>query len=679
MQHSTDQGKTWKERYVMLLSEELVIFDSEESSRSADPLASALQRLRFTDDFFVADAASKFKASGGGKGKHPYSFQVCDLGETSYYLAAPDAQFKMFWMMAISKIIEAIMTEAIEISRNSFNGATVIGVNPLQAAEELEEKNKRDISRQLTVDLQDNQRGRLLHNFEAENDGEISIPQHEICILIEKVDDDFWICQYGSHRGFVQSDYLEIIQPPSKKAPPPPRRSKRHNAPPVPNRANKPSTVETSIETSMKTNDSIQRSQSKPTPRGSIHPGAPPPLFESKPFIQELNRTGTKETKSTYTKYEKEPTKSNNSNNVFSTRQFYNKYGDAKEGSDLGNRPNNPPPPVPNRSNKPKPLEKKSSVSRMAKIKALTEKRKAVEKKEQEAKLAKEQLQLEEEQRKQNEMKNRRKSMFRMKQEQEKLKKEQQELELIKKEEKKIEERKQKQKRQSMERKELEKEKLRLEKERKAKELKLKQHQQKLKLEQEKEEKRKKLKEKENSKIKIKEEKLKKELKIKQDKAHVESMRLKKEQEQLEKDIRIEKAAKKIQDAQIKAASKSKPTITPRRSSMSLGKNKKMPKIVQNSTSSSSSSSSSETKNNAPSRKSTRRTKGGGKGKGGGIAARMAMWNKKANDYNDSQEKNVFSDKYKGGGGIPKKGDANYGKAIAGSATEKRAQAAKAW
>ena len=121
LQHSTDRGRTWTPRYVLLLSEELLIFESKEASQSFDPLRSALHRLSFTDEYFTADATS-----GGGGGTagdrksfqdktHPFAFQVCDLGQnsTSFYLAAPDAQHKMFWMMAISKIIVALLHETV--------------------------------------------------------------------------------------------------------------------------------------------------------------------------------------------------------------------------------------------------------------------------------------------------------------------------------------------------------------------------------------------------------------------------------------------------------------------------------------------------------------------------------------------------------------------------------------
>jgi hypothetical protein len=54
LEHSTDRGKTWTPRYVMLLPEELLIFDSIESSKSLDPLNSAMERLKFTDEFFYS-------------------------------------------------------------------------------------------------------------------------------------------------------------------------------------------------------------------------------------------------------------------------------------------------------------------------------------------------------------------------------------------------------------------------------------------------------------------------------------------------------------------------------------------------------------------------------------------------------------------------------------------------
>ena len=56
---------TWTPRYVMLLTDELLIFASQEASQSNDPMSSALHRLRFTDDFFTADAGSTTSSRNG--------------------------------------------------------------------------------------------------------------------------------------------------------------------------------------------------------------------------------------------------------------------------------------------------------------------------------------------------------------------------------------------------------------------------------------------------------------------------------------------------------------------------------------------------------------------------------------------------------------------------------------
>ena len=63
----------------------------------------------------------------------------------------------------------------------------------------------------------------------------------------------------------------------------------------------------------------------------------------------------------------------------------------------------------------------------------------------------------------------------------------------------------------------------------------------------------------------------------------------------------------------------------------------------------------------------------------GGIKARLAMWQKKTDDYAEGQKGNVFSSSYAGGGKKLKAGDAGYGQAKAGSKTEQRAKAAKEW
>jgi len=62
----------------------------------------------------------------------------------------------------------------------------------------------------------------------------------------------------------------------------------------------------------------------------------------------------------------------------------------------------------------------------------------------------------------------------------------------------------------------------------------------------------------------------------------------------------------------------------------------------------------------------------------GGIASRLKQWQDKMSDFEEKQSKNVFSGAYDGGA-APKPGDANYGKAVAGSATEMRAKAAAEW
>ena len=60
----------------------------------------------------------------------------------------------------------------------------------------------------------------------------------------------------------------------------------------------------------------------------------------------------------------------------------------------------------------------------------------------------------------------------------------------------------------------------------------------------------------------------------------------------------------------------------------------------------------------------------------GGLAARVAMWNKTANKHKDTQATNPFSGSGGGGPKALKRGDKGYGTAAAGSKTAARAKKA---
>ena len=623
LEHSKDRGKTWTPRYVMLLPEELLIFDSKEASECSDPLGSALERLHFTDDFYTADAGAA--ATSNSSKSHPYAFQVCDLGNMSYYLAAPDAQHKMFWMMAISKIIESLLRETVVIGRNSLKGAIVINPNPLQAAAdyEAEQKKTQEQNNRAAAAANDDQclRGTLIYDFEAQNDGEITVNKGETVLLVEQIDSDFWIVQYKTQRGFVQSDYIKVLEPIQKA---PPQRKKR-DAPPVPSRRNKTAkpakpakpTKLTKLTKPNNGNNQQRVSTTKTptkTPRGSTHPGAPPPIFSS------LSNTVA---------------------------------------------PKGPPPPVPNRAMKPSTKKDESRLSRRDKIQALTQKRKAMELAEKQAKAERTKLEKNKQERVRKEQEEERIKQERLLQEEIKRKKEAKELKAILAEEKRIEKLKQKQRRASVDRKKFQIEKDRLEQERKQMQARMKKEKEEAKqkrlLEQKLEVERKK---------KLVEQQKKEDELMKEQKARKEQqIQLKKEQAVLEKQEQEEKAKKiqqKVEAAQKKSSDKSMKTT--RRSSMSMGKNIRTKPKEQ-------AVDAVKKEKTAPKRK---------KKGGGGIAARMAMWNKRTDDYQAKQEGNLFSDKYKGGGvrsggNIPKKGEAGYGQAVAGSETAKRAAAAKAW
>jgi len=65
---------------------------------------------------------------------------------------------------------------------------------------------------------------------------------------------------------------------------------------------------------------------------------------------------------------------------------------------------------------------------------------------------------------------------------------------------------------------------------------------------------------------------------------------------------------------------------------------------------------------------------------GSNVQDRRNIWNQRINGYKESQASNVFSSSYdKSHEHVPRKGDADYGTAVHGSATEQRAKEAAAW
>jgi hypothetical protein len=618
LSHSTDKGLTWSSRFVMLLPDEMLVFARETDSTSPDPFAVAMLRLRLTSDFFTADAA--------GGATREFAFQVCDLeGSASYYLAAPDAQLKMFWMLAISRIIEKMMQETVQISSMNFNGASVVGSNPLVDAQQHDQADaKRAAAEQRVSELAGKPRGRLLYDFEAENDGEISVAAGEIVILLELVDDDFWIAQHGSVRGFVQSDYIEVLQA-KKVAPAPPRRKKMGSvetktasaaasgspsaaaaAPVVPNRANKPAS----------------------TGRADSIPGAPPAAMA--------------------------PT--------------------TKAA-----------PPVPSRANKPVKnvaLKQERLSARMTRIQELSFKRKRLaEKKKQDDKKREqeaEETKRAEAQKKKEEEENIRREQEALEQrrqdEEARRERERKELERAKSEAEATERKKRiaREKAEFERKQRAEQEKIRKEKERMEKKRREAQHAKEKKEKAEKlaREKREKEEREEAARLKAEEDKLREE-----------------EAKDVKRSSGL--ISRKGLGAPPAVPQKSAPSsmANPRRTSVTtLGKNSRVKPAMAKKSEATAAASMKAPAATKPSRKSVIRPsrksvgKGGGRSKGGGgIKARLAMWQKKTDDYAEGQKGNVFSKSYEGGGKKLKAGDPGYGVAKVGSKTEERAKAAKAW
>ena len=583
--HSTDRGHTWSSRFVMLLPDELLVFSSETDSKCNDPVAAATSRLRFTDDFFTADAPG---------GANEFAFQICDLeGSTSYYLAAPDAQLKMFWMLAISRIIEKMMQKTVRITSKSLTGASIMDRNPLASALDSVKSNEmREQMEEQNLELSKKPRGRLLYDFEAENEGELSVAAGEIIILLEKISDDFWIGQYSGSRGFVQADYLEVIEdkrnaptPPKRKVATPKLKSKpKAGPPPVPSRENKPATSQSS-----------QQVSSYPVEeKGSAKTPPPVPSRANKPV-----------------------TKSNERQNKVSSRLKHIHELRAKRSQH-------------------EKVSKEKEIQQKKEMRALR-----LEKEKKEEALRLEKIKKEEEKerlRKQQEAaeKKRQEEAERLKREKQKadrFKAQQRALE-VERERKKAEASALKQKQQEAKRLE---EKAELERKRLAQEEKLRKQQE----------------EKEKIKMKMKAQKA--------------------------KEKRDEKA-KDLASSKNLGAPPAVPSKSNRRTSqLSLGKNGRVKPSVAKKSERLSKLDKNIPGNSVsrPSRKSV--SDDTRKKSGGGIKARLAMWNKRVNDYEEGQKGNVFSSSYTGPDKKLKVGDAGYGKAKAGSQAEARAKAAKEW
>ncbi len=669
LEHSLDRGHTWTRRFVMLLPDELVLFENEAATQrySADPLACAVARLKFTDEFFAADAPG---------GSHQNSFQVCDF-ETSYYLAAPDPQLKMFWMLAISRIIEKMLETAAEITRRSFKGARVLAQNPLadhaEAKQQEEQQAVRDRTASEHMSLGNKPRGRLLYDFEAENDGEISVPAGEIVTLLERADEDFWIAQVGRRRGFVQADYVEVIQSapgaskPKRKARPPPA---------VPSRTNTPVGV----------------AGEPATPRGSEHFGAPPPsLMDNGTFG--FNR----------------------SNNTGGTSK-----GAPPPVPSRGGKPKAAPP-VPSRGGKPKALrrirtgssralglnngeaaqENAGSLARRNRIAALSQRRVAIEERQRQEAIEQERQRKEAAERKRQQdaraLREKQEAERRQREEEARLEKERQELEATRARERALAEEQKRAQEQALaaeERQRLEAAKAELQRQRREQEEKLARERARVEAERKRaaEEAARKKAALEAERRAEQERKQAERKKAAERRAaeEQEAARLKAEEERLAREQ--EEEAKTAQAALAKNAALS-PSLRPKgpapaRPSRNRRKSNVAPKpaMVRASESKAATGGDSDaaaaaaaSKSPAPKRRKSPAPKRRAQKKGGGIAARMAMWNKRANDYQEGQESNVFSASYKGGGGKLSKRDAGYGQAKAGSKTEARAKAAKEW
>ena len=122
-----------------------------------------------------------------------------------------------------------------------------------------EEDNEEDNEEEIDLSQLKPGTAQLLYDFQAESKGEISVPVDEFVILIEKLDEDFWVVDYNGVKGFVQNDYMEILKPLEPK-----RAVKR-----------------ASLKARRESNSAKLKSGPSPGPPPgappSHHPGAPPP------------------------------------------------------------------------------------------------------------------------------------------------------------------------------------------------------------------------------------------------------------------------------------------------------------------------------------------------------------------------------------------------------------------
>ena len=228
LEHSLDHGKTWTMCYVVLNPDRILVYDKlsqEQQKQNNNQRGEPISVLTFTDEFYCSDGT-------GGQ----WAFQISDF-DITYYFNAPDAEHQMFWMHAIARIIRKLRAErehANSVIDNQFATSST-AENPMlnqsgnrtsqlveqQSAQELligkthddEEDNEEDNEEEIDLSQLKPGTAQLLYDFQAESKGEISVPVDEFVILIEKLDEDFWVVDYNGVKGFVQNDYMEILKP----------------------------------------------------------------------------------------------------------------------------------------------------------------------------------------------------------------------------------------------------------------------------------------------------------------------------------------------------------------------------------------------------------------------------------------------------------------------------------
>jgi len=190
LQHSKDYGKSWTDHFVVVFPDRILAYEGTSTNTATE-----VSVLVFTPEFYVSDAPGS-----------QWGFQVSDF-ETSYYFGAQDEQTRFFWMHALARIIRKLRAE-MDLLESSLVAASpnndLTGNLKNVGSAVMHESNVSFVKPGTAL---------LLYDFEAESEGELSVPADAFVILVEKFNADFWLVNYDGKTGYVQTDYMQILKP----------------------------------------------------------------------------------------------------------------------------------------------------------------------------------------------------------------------------------------------------------------------------------------------------------------------------------------------------------------------------------------------------------------------------------------------------------------------------------